>query len=80
MITFIAPTKNMKPRTYDLPMTQPEFCAEAEYLAELIKTYNDEAIMNIMNVNAKMAYRHKVAFKSCVLIFQVHLLYLLTAA
>lgn len=63
MITFIAPTKNMKPRTYDLPMTQPEFCAEAECLAELIKTYNDEAIMNIMNVNAKLALQTQAYFQ-----------------
>ena len=63
MITFIAPTKNMKPRTYDLPMTQPQFCVEAECLAELIKTYNDEAIMNIMNVNAKLALQTQAYFQ-----------------
>lgn len=63
MITFIAPTKNMKPNTIDTPLTLPEFCVEAESLAELIRTYNDEAIMNIMNVNAKLALQTQERFR-----------------
>lgn len=55
MITFIAPTKNMKPHRCALPMTLPPFCVEAEELWELLKTWNDEKIMNVMNVNAKTA-------------------------
>lgn len=53
----------MKPTNKDLPMTLPEFCVEAETLTELIKTYNDEAIMNIMNINAKMALQAQERFQ-----------------
>lgn len=63
MLIFIAPTKNMKPKTNDMPMTLPEFCIEAETLTELIKTYNDEAIMNIMNVNARLALQVQKRFQ-----------------
>lgn len=55
MITFIAPTKNMKPQRASLPMSLPPFCVEAEELWQILKNWNDETIMNVMNVNAKMA-------------------------
>lgn len=64
MITFIAPTKNMKPTASNHSMTMPEFCVEAEELAEQIKTYNDEQIMNIMKVNAKMAIQTQERFQN----------------
>lgn len=57
MITFIAPTKNMKPRRAPLPMSLPLLCVEAEELWEILKEWNDETIMNVMNVNAKTALR-----------------------
>lgn len=62
MITFIAPTKNMKPRRTSLPMSLPSFCVEAEELWEILKTYNDEQIMNVMNVNAKTALQVQEKF------------------
>lgn len=64
MITFIAPTKNMKPTAGTLPMTLPEFCVEAEELTELIQSYNDESIMNIMKVNAKLALQTQERFRN----------------
>jgi len=63
MITFISPTKNMKPNRCALAMTLPVFCAEAEALLEILKTYNDEDIMNIMKVNAKLALQNEMRFQ-----------------
>lgn len=63
MMIFISPTKNMKPRTIDLPMTMPQFCVAAEALLDILKTYNDEAIMNIMNVNARLAIENQMRFQ-----------------
>ncbi len=63
MITIIAPTKNMKPMPSEYTMSLPQFCVEAEELLELLKSYNDEAIMNIMHVNAKMAIQNQQRFQ-----------------
>lgn len=63
MMLFVSPTKNMKPRTIDLPMTLPQFCVEAEALLDILKTYNDEDIMNIMKVNAKLAVENQKRFQ-----------------
>lgn len=53
----------MIPRTIDLPMSLPQFCVQAEELLEILKTYNDEDIMNIMNVNAKIAVENQKRFQ-----------------
>lgn len=63
MICFVSPTKNMKPRNCTLEKTLPEFCVEAEELLEILRTYNDEDIMNIMKVNAKLALQNEQRFK-----------------
>ena len=63
MITFISPTKNMKPITKDYPMTLPAFAPEAEELLEILQEYNDEDIMNIMKVNAKLAVQNQTRFR-----------------
>lgn len=60
---FISPTKNMKPKCLDLPMSLPEFCVEAEGLLDVLLTYNDEDIMQIMNVNAKLAVENQKRFQ-----------------
>lgn len=63
-MTFIAPTKNMKPQTSAYPMTLPEFCVEAQDLSEIIMDLNDEAVMNLMNVNAKLALETQKRFRN----------------
>lgn len=63
MMIFISPTKNMKPRSIDCPKTMPQFCVEAEELLALLQTFNDEDIMNIMNVNAKLAIQNQQRFQ-----------------
>lgn len=55
MITFIAPTKNMKPCRDYPALSLPPFCIEAEALWSLMKTWNDEQIMQVMKVSAKKA-------------------------
>lgn len=64
MITFISPTKNMKPQRLSQPMSLPQFCVEAEELLDILKTYNDEDIMQIMKVNAKLAIENQQRFQS----------------
>lgn len=64
MITFISPTKNMKPQRLPFPMSLPQFCVEAEELLEILKTYNDEDIMQIMKVNAKLAIENQQRFQA----------------
>lgn len=64
MITFISPTKNMKPQRLSQPMSLPQFCAEAEELLEILKNYNDEDIMQIMKVNAKLAIENQHRFQT----------------
>lgn len=61
---IISPTKNMKPRTWDLDMTLPSFLVEAEILLSILKQYNDEDIMQIMKVNAKLAVENQQRFQS----------------
>lgn len=63
MIVFISPTKNMIPRTLPVEMTLPSFCVEAQTLHEILLTFNDEDIMNIMKVNAKLAVQNQVRFR-----------------
>lgn len=64
MITFISPTKNMKPQRLSQPMSLPQFRVEAEELLDVLKTYNDEDIMQIMKVNAKLAVENQQRFQS----------------
>lgn len=64
MITFISPTKNMKPQRLSQPMSLPQFRVEAEELLDVLKTYNDEDIMQIMKVNAKLAIENQQRFQS----------------
>lgn len=63
MITFISPTKNMKPQRLIQPMSLPQFCVEAAELLEILKSYNDEKIMQIMKVNAKLAIENQQRFQ-----------------
>lgn len=63
MMVFVSPTKNMKPTRLDFPMTLPQFCVEAEELLEILKTYNDEDIMQIMKVNAKLALENQQRYQ-----------------
>lgn len=62
MITFISPAKNMKPITTPYPLSLPTFCAQAQELLDILKQYNDEDIMNIMKVNAKLALQNQARF------------------
>lgn len=63
MLTFISPAKNMKPIQCAYPLTLPPFAAEAEELLEILLTYNDETIMNIMKVSAKLALQNQTRFR-----------------
>lgn len=63
MMIFMSPTKNMKPRTIEVEMTLPQFCVEAENLLEILQEYNDEDIMQIMKVNAKLAVENQERFQ-----------------
>ncbi len=63
MITFISPAKNMKPCTTAYQMTLPPFCTQSAELLDILLTYNDEDIMNIMHVNAKLAIQNQQRFR-----------------
>lgn len=63
MLLFISPAKNIKPVRLDLPCSLPEYICEAEELLEILLTYNDEDIMNIMKVNAKLAVENQERFR-----------------
>ena len=62
-MVFVSPTKNMKPTRLEFPMSLPLFCVEAEELLEILKTYNDEDIMQIMKVNAKLALENQQRYQ-----------------
>lgn len=62
-MVFISPTKNMIPRRLELGMSLPQFCVRAEALLDILKEYNDEDIMNIMKVNARLAVENQKRFQ-----------------
>lgn len=64
MIVFISPAKNMRKADLHMPKTMPIFCAEAEELLELLLQKNDEEIMNLLKVNAKLALQIQERLKT----------------
>lgn len=63
MLMLISPAKNMKPKPLETKLHLPEFICEAESLHAVLKEYNDEDIMRIMKVNAKLAVENEERMK-----------------
>lgn len=64
MIVFVSPAKNMRKKDLALSKTMPQFLPEAEELLEYLLQMNDEDIMNILEVNAKLTLQIQQRLKT----------------